>query len=65
VYHAGELTISTQVFGEGHLGVWAQEVSRKIGSNVVSPEKVTKIKKYFICCDIIMKIKGKRIFYLL
>ena len=32
---------------------------------LVSPEKVTKIKKDFICCDIILEIKDKEIFYLL
>ena len=30
---------------------------------LVSPEKVIKIKEYFICCDIILKIKDKEIFY--
>ena len=32
---------------------------------LVSLEKVTKIKEYFICCDIILKIEDKEIFYLL
>jgi len=32
---------------------------------LVNPEKVTKIKSYFIYGDIILEIKDKKIFYLL
>jgi len=32
---------------------------------LVNTEKVIKIKGYFICCDIILKIKDKEISYLL
>ena len=62
MYRAGELVISAQVFGGGHLGVWAQEVGREM---LVSPVKGIKIRRYFICCGIILKIKDKKIFYLL
>ena len=27
---------------------------------LVSPKKVTKIKEYFICCDIILKIEDEK-----
>jgi len=27
---------------------------------LVNPEKVTKIKEYFICCDIILKIEDEK-----
>jgi len=47
VYQAEELDISTQVFGEGHLGVWAQEVSRELGLDVGKPRKGNKDKEIF------------------
>ena len=55
MYHAGELVISTQVFGGGHLGVMSST------QMLVSPEKVTKVKRYFICCDIIFYLLRKDI----
>jgi len=47
VYHAGELVISTQVFGGGHLGVWEREVSRELDSDVDQPRKGNKDKEIF------------------
>jgi len=40
------------------IGDWAQEVSRELNSDVGQSRKGNKDKKrYFICCDIIPKIK--------
>ena len=47
MYHAGELVSSTQVFGGGHLDVWAQEVSRELCSDVGQPRKGNKDKELF------------------
>jgi len=35
------------VFGGGHLGVWAQEVSRELDSDVGQPRKGNKDKEIF------------------
>jgi len=56
------------VFGGGHLGVWAREVSRELGSNVSQPRKGNKDEKYilsvvilyFIHCDIILKLEDEK-----
>jgi len=47
VYRAGKLVISTQVFGGGHLGVWAQEVIRELDLDVGHPRKGNKDKEIF------------------
>jgi len=36
------------VFGAGHLGVWAQEVSRELGSDVGQPRKGNKEILYLL-----------------
>jgi len=65
VYHARELVSSTQGFWGGHLGVWAQEVSHELNSNVGQPRKGNKDKKrYFICGDIILEIKDKKRYFI-
>jgi len=38
---------STQVFGGDHLGVWAQEVSCELSSDVGQPRKGNKDKERF------------------